>query len=476
MTNRDDLLRQVSEANPHPNTRNLSHDMADSRPPLALLVDDEPLIDASPPSGTTWYGPIVAAVAMVVVLAIGGTLWLLRADPSPDGEVSRPDPAAPVTTALATDVEVAEPGSAVPGPWTSHVIPGEGPPSTNSIASVASRFIATGVTFTRGDIWGRGQIWFTVDNGYTWIDVENSGLFEEGHFTLGVAGTDAGGVVWGTNDRQGGTVIWHSYEGSRWSLVTTGDPALDGGQRDSVTDGLALVSGGYVLYGAPPNCIVESDRCVPSDAPRLLLSPDGLSWELVTTPVSFRVIAQIETGDLLAVGGRISEPTTWISHDEGRTWRLHGPDHTIESGPSVEVWALEPTPYGLIAAGVDAAGVPMLWISEHGKTFTPTLELPVAPEEHQYSSVNGIAFGEGWVIAVGQVGRQTADLPNQPAMWASQDGRDWLSVPLEGRYFGGGGLADIAYRDKVFIVVGDHKVSPGNAGESLVLRWDTTGD
>jgi len=480
MTNRDDLLRKVMAANPLPTDRELPDELMDSRPPLALLTKGKSRMDTETrPRPTSqkprwWRGPIVATAAMALVLLMGGILWLLRADPNTtDDVISQPSipvvPTEPVTSvddSVATTVVVPE--SAVPGPWTPHRITGNFP-STGDVAAVGPGFVAVGQqsTLNQGDSWGRGQIWTSVD-GQSWKAVTGT-LFEQGHFALGVLASDSGGVVWGTNDRQGGIVILTSSNGTAWDLVTTRQPPLD----DNFTDGIALASGGYLLYGVGSNCYPETGDCFPVDAPRLLASDDGVSWELVATPVTFTAITQTDSGDLLAVGGSISEPTTWISADDGRTWRLHGPDRTIEEGPSVQVWILESTPYGFIAAGLDADQRSMFWLSEDGKTFTPVHELPVGPEPKGYRAVDAITFGDRWVIAVGGLRTEAGD---QQLMWASQDGIEWQSVPLEGTYVGGAGLEDIVYRDSVFVAVGNHAFSVGNAGIPLVLRWESPTD
>jgi hypothetical protein len=415
---------------------------------------------------------------MTLVLLAGGILWLLRADPiTGEDVVAQPSiPATPTEPVVSADdaavTTVVVPESAVPGPWTSHGITGNFP-DTKAVAAVGPGFVAVGQqsTLDQGDSWGRGQIWTSVD-GQSWKAVTGT-LFEQGHFALGVLASDSGGVVWGTNDRQGGTVILTSSNGTAWDLVTTRQPPLD----DNFTDGIALPSGGYLLYGVPQNCYPVTGDCFPVDAPRLLASADGVSWELVATPVTFTAITQTDTGELLAVGGSISEPTTWISGDDGRTWQAHGPDRTIGEGPSAQVWVLESTPYGLIAAGLDADQQPKLWLSEDGKTFIPTLELPAGSEPNQYAVVEAIAVGEGWVIAVGHLGTDyAAGSSIRPLMWASQDGIEWQSVPLAGTYVGGAGLEDIVYRDSVFIAVGNHAFSVGSAGIPLVLRWESPTD
>jgi hypothetical protein len=421
----------------------------------------------------------LAAAAVILVVVGGGALLLSPTDEvTPQGTTPPAPTVAPTEPATSTDdaaaTTVVVPESAMPGPWTSHGITGNFP-DTKAVAAVGPGFVAVGQisTVDQGDVWGRGQIWTSVD-GESWKAVTGT-LFEQGHFALGVLASDSGGVVWGTNNRQGGTVILTSSNGTAWDLITTRQPPLEG--HRIFTDGIALASGGYLLYGVPQRCYAVTGDCFPVDAPRLLVSADGVSWELIATPVTFTAITQTDTGDLLAVGGSISEPTTWISEDDGRTWQAHGPDRTIGEGRSAQVWILESTPYGLIAAGLDADQQPKLWLSEDGKTFIPTLELPAGSEPNQYAVVEAIAVGEGWVIAVGHLGTDyAAGSSIRPLMWASQDGIEWQSVPLEGTYVGGAGLEDIVYRDSVFVAVGNHAFSVGSAGIPLVLRWESPTD
>lgn len=419
----------------------------------ALNQDEEPTRRLRPePADWKWWKhrrwvPVVAA-AVVVFLMVGGAA-LLRG-PSEAPVITTPEQTPMSTTSLPV---------AAPGPWIRQELRyqaglGESVVA-GSITAGSGRFVAVGNTWTRGDVWGRGQIWTSIDgSSWTWVADDDRTLFEEGYWPEGSAESEAGVITWGSNNRQGGTVIWHSADGVDWSLVSTGEAPLDG---EPATRGLALASGGFLLYGAPERCIVEQDICTPASVPRLLISSDGLSWQAVTTPVTFTAIVQTTSGELLGVQNRASEPTTWISRDDGSTWERHGPDHSIEVGqPSAEVWTIEVTPYGLIAAGVDADKRSTVWISEEGRTFTPTLQLPAD------GVVDAIAYGQGWVVAVGGW---------PPAMWASTNGRDWQSVSLAGTYLGDGYLSDIAYRDSVFVAVGQHRAEIG--GEALVLLWNT---
>ncbi len=405
----------------------------------------------------------ILAGAIVVLILIGGAGLLL--DPAEPPVITTPDETTPApTTSLPSPTTIPVPPLLVTpatGPWTTYELLGNNVIGddlvVSSVVPGGPGFVAVGLTWRQssGDVWSRGQIWTSTDGlSWTWVADEDHTLFNEGHWPEGILDSDTGLIVWGSNNRQGGTTMWHSDGGTDWSLISVKETPLE---SDYFTEGLPLASGGYLLYGTPANCSVESGTCSRPDLPRILVSSDGSTWELVTTPVTFTAIVQTESGNLLAAQRRASEPTTWISNDDGRSWQRHGPDNSIELGQrSAEVWTVRPTQYGLIAAGVDSEKRPALWISEDGKTFTPTFELAA------HDTVRAIASGQGWVVAVG-----ADDLG--PAMWASNDGSEWLSVPLAGSYLGGGDLYDIAYRDFVFVAVGQHRAEIG--GEALILRW-----
>jgi len=430
-------------------------------PPIDIdLLVDQLTHDAAPPrrlrtagaEGTWWrhrrWVPVLAG-AVLVLLMIGGAA-LLRG-PSEAPVITTPEETATSTTSLPL-------GAA--GPWVRAELQSQAglgeTVEAGSITAGSRGFVAAGNTWTRGDVWGRGQIWTSTDgSSWTWVPDDDRTLFEEGYWPEGVADSKAGVIAWGANNRQGGTVIWRSADFVDWSLVSTGESPLDG---ESATRGLALASGRFLLYGAPADCIVEQDICTPVSARRLLISSDGLSWQVVTTPVTFTAIVQTGSGDLLATQRRASEPTTWISYDDGASWERHGADHPVEAGtPSATVETIELTPFGLVAAGVTAEKRPVLWISDDGISFTETLVLP------SRANVASVAYGPGWVVAVGSNGLD-------PAIWTSRDGREWQSVSLAGTYLGDGYLSDIAYRDSLFVAAGQHRAEIG--GEALILRWN----
>ena len=415
-----------------------------------------------------WTYAFAAAVAVLILIG-GAALLFVGPDTNVVEQPVVPSTLVPSVTTPASTVAESTSEAIVPGPWTSHRIVGNFP-ETFGVAAFGQRFLTVGQTApeTAQDVWGRGQIWAS-DDGTSWSPVRwNGTLFEHGHFAFGVLANDSGGVVWGVNARQGGTVILASDNGEDWELVTASQPPLDHGA--SFTSGIALDSGSYVLYGTPADCFVETGFCRPGEAPWILVSDDGLSWEVVPTPATFSALAQTNTGELVAIGGFISEPTTWISNDEGSTWQQHGPDRSTGGGRSAIVWVLESTPYGLIAAGLDADQQSTLWLSQDNKTFTPTFELPTGTVPNEQTAIEAITYGNQWVVAVGSL---ETDSGIQPVMWASQDGNEWQPVPLEGAYLGGAALVDVAYDDSVFVAIGNQAYSPGNAGIPLVLRWES---
>jgi hypothetical protein len=395
---------------------------------------------------------------VVALLFIGGAALLLGPDDPP--VITTPDQSIPVpTTSLPTPTTtpVLPIGAE---PWTRIDIPGGTDLVASTITPAGPGFIAAGNTFTQGEVWARGQIWWSgADGTWTAVSDDEGTLFAEGHFPVGSAASNAAVIVWGSNNRQGGTVIWRSIDGAGWTLVSTGEPPLDG---NYATKGLALDSGGFILYGAPDDCIIELDVCTPADLPRILVSADGIDWDPVTTPITFTAIVQTGSGDLLAAQRRASEPTVWVSQDEGSTWQRHSADHSIDtSTPSSTVETMTVTPHGLVAAGVTADKRPMLWISEDGTSFTETLALPAG------GRVESIAHGRDWIVAVGSEGG--LPLPWAPAVWTSLDGRNWQRVSLDGSYLGDGGLSDVAYRNGTFVAVGQHRAEIG--GEAFTLHW-----
>jgi len=111
MTDRDDLLRRVRRANPAPPEGALPAEVADSRPPVAWLIEGKHAMADAAPSAERhrWRGPAIAAAALGAALLIATPLWLLwggkgSSTPVTSGTV------APTTTAPSTGRPLAPTG------------------------------------------------------------------------------------------------------------------------------------------------------------------------------------------------------------------------------------------------------------------------------------------------------------------------------------------------------------------------------
>ena len=80
MTDRDDLLRRVRRANPAPPEGALPAEVADSRPPVAWLIEGKHAMADATPSAERhrWRGPAIAGTALAAALAIALPLFLVR--------------------------------------------------------------------------------------------------------------------------------------------------------------------------------------------------------------------------------------------------------------------------------------------------------------------------------------------------------------------------------------------------------------
>jgi hypothetical protein len=80
MTDRDDLLRRVRRVNPAPPGEPLPSDVADSRPPVAWLIERNPFMEGSKHATGPGKAPLVAAVAAMVALAIALPMLITNSD------------------------------------------------------------------------------------------------------------------------------------------------------------------------------------------------------------------------------------------------------------------------------------------------------------------------------------------------------------------------------------------------------------
>jgi hypothetical protein len=348
--------------------------------------------------------------------------------------------------------------------WTSHklgtdllAVIGAGSPSYVD----SGGFFIAGTYWTRGNDWFRGRLWRS-SNGTDWSVVPGSGtVFPERVELVEVIGGDDRLLAWG-----GGamvdptTTIWVSQDGWTWTVaaqVATAEPR----------HGLVLESGGYLLYGGG---LFDPEGFTGN--PEVLLSSDGVSWEVVPAPAAFTAIVQLDSGQVIATGGPAAEPMTWTSAD-GRAWTLLSADHATTDGAGAAVNALVAAGPGLVAAGTNSAGEAAFWVSTDGRSFDQVASFEPNgpqggwPDMEEPPTVDAIAAGPEWLVAVGHygVGGDQARGIGGGAIWISRDGIGWDPVPVELLDRRATGLSGVAYGDATFVATGDRGEEP------LILSW-----
>ena len=396
----------------------------------------------------------VAAFGAVAVVA-GAAILLPRSANLPVAQSPTTTTSA-ATTTVVTDDPVALSGvELIASQWTSHKL-GTDPRAVLSARSIS--FVESKGFYIAGTHWApeitsyQTRMWRSTD-GAGWVAVPGSEQFG----ATRVIGDENGMVAWGEG------FVWVSKDGTDWTVSAEIDAPLP-------RDGLVLDSGEFILYGYEAENFETGSTGEETD---LLLSSDGISWDVIPTPVAFSAMVQLDSGDLVATGGQASEPMTWTSTD-GRTWTLLSDDLSISRGQGAMVNTLVAAGPGLVAGGTNASGEAAFWVSTDGQTFQQTASFPPNgpinswPDMAGPPSVQAIAVGEGWMVAVGDYGwggDQSRGIGGG-AIWISRAGIDWEPVPVELIDRRGTGLGDVAYGGSTFVAVGDRNQEP------LVLTWE----
>jgi quercetin dioxygenase-like cupin family protein len=384
---------------------------------------------------------MVAALAWTAVAAAAAIGAVLLAGPAPDLTPTTLTPAVTEVPVPVSGVEL------IASQWTSHEVRADGGPEiyASSVAFVGPEgFVITGFTWTLDA--GIQTGWWKSAHGETWEVVSDSG-------TVSPDRTEAAGIVAGEQGMVAfGTHIWFSANGTDWTVV----PIEDEGSPP--TRGIALESGDYVLYG---------NDLYAGGAARVLFSEDGTNWDIIPTPVDFSAMVQLDSGQLVATGGKASKPMTWTSTD-GKAWTPLSDDHLISQGRGVLVTTMVAGGPGLVAAGMNSDGEPTFWTSVDGRTFQETTSFPLAgPTAEDVSreqpSVQAIAVGQEWMVAVGNTGFSFGTV--DPAIWVSRDGVVWEAVPVDliDRIVS---LDHVTYGGSTFVAVGSRNA------RTVVLRWE----
>ncbi len=337
----------------------------------------------------------VMVTAFVMVLLVGGGLWLLRGGLDPDIAVSS------TTTTGAPEDPVSLDAPSIPATWArvpnSTAFGAERRTTVGAVSTTEFGFVAVGtadpqnqtdaptgviIESTDGIDWrtvteidgvnlndvtvgGDGVVAVgmrdfrpvIVDGDGSVIDLpilETSG--ERAIMARGIAATDSGYVIVGdeleaTDEQRQRGAIWRSDDGASW--MTVDSPALGWYHEASILD-LTVDSGTVLAVG-----LVSSEPG--TSIPTVWISTDGLVWEQIDLPTDadggFTVASGVAFGHgrYVAVGSKpsISGPagTAWVSED-GHTWeQLTDNALTGVDGAATRIASVVPVADGFVAVG-----------------------------------------------------------------------------------------------------------------------------
>ncbi|MEN8114495.1 MAG: hypothetical protein ABFS21_08910 [Actinomycetota bacterium] len=419
MTDRNDLLRRVMNTNPVPGGSELPASLADSRPPVALIIGSEVPsgVRPAPRNVLPWRGLVVAAAAAVlVVLAIAVPL-LLSARQSPDP--------ASVTSTLPLSTTTA-------------------PPPTTVAPAAFETWQRVGADAMEPVV----------------------GLFDITRFGTGFV---AMGFDPGEDHRQDG-VIFMSDDGLTWTRVAEEDPAL--------TTGTALMygitEGGPGLVAGGMSCEDSEFPCLAGPYPTIWTSVDGSAWTRtqIEQGSDYGAVSDVLATDhgIVAVGNiegptpdghSLSRPAVWQSQNGvewSRVWQgVAVIDVDFMDGPSVNALAqAESGRYIGVGSAFDEGGesVAAVWFSDNAvdwERIDP--ESPAFKSEHGNDAImlDAVPSRHDGFIAVG------SDAGVQAAVWVSSDGHFWTRVDLSGHSLASAtSLSTILPVDRGFVAAGPH--------------------
>ena len=439
MTSRDDLLRRVTIANPVPGDVDLHDDLADSRPPIALLIGDGIPTDGQPKyqDRRWWRGPaIAAAAALVVAVAVsiplligGGRDEAPTADTAPT-TLPTPPTTAPPPPATTVPTGTLESWGRVGADVMQPVV------GLKAIAVSNSRLVAAG--FDPGDDFRQDGVILASDDGTTWTRLaENDPALTTGTvliygITEGGPGLVAVGMSCDDNafpcesgDRP---TVWSSVNGDSWTRSVVDPDVGSGALQDVVNTDHGLVAAGWA-HGPEADGVAQSQLT-------MWLSSDGLSWsrEWTGDPIALGedwlpgevigALASHSDGLIVGVGSALSgdgrrDAAVWISTDAHDWERIDPTSPAFDSKSGVDVVMLDVAagPTGFVAVG-----------SEFGATSGP-----------------------------------------QVAVWRSSDARDWVRVDTSSQVFSTtGALSSVAALEAGFAAAGPEGFG---LGEGPVTVW-----
>ena len=352
MTERDDLLRRVARTDPYPNDRPLPTDLADSRPPVAILIqggDDIDQVAPLTPARTArwWRGPAVAAAALVVALLVAIPIFLVDGD---DGPAANTTAATVATTTVPTTVD--EPANsmlvtpAIGATWTLVATVDDW---LTEPVMLDGRYYATSRGLdedTQEEVDGRvggiiedtGELWTSLD-GVTWVPAETG---DQKPAARADGATDGASVVVRRNptaDEIGILVadgLWASTDEETWREIAL-RPSNDDWVPTETTGGL-----GWVVYSPPSYAAILADGSELYQGPRagnlgLWYTPDTEAWFEVT---DLGPLKHVNWGGIREVG--VLEAATVVRDNDILVYAYIGEQLGFAvSNPHTEVWRLE---------------------------------------------------------------------------------------------------------------------------------------
>jgi hypothetical protein len=424
------MLQTVVRANPVPASAPLPEDLVDSRPPLAVLIEqrpdgvaDEPVRPFERPGRLRWRPVIVVAAALLMVLLVGIPLLFLGG-----GEDETPvATTVPVTTVTAA--------------------PTTGPPATDAPTTTAGQTTTAGPTTTTiPPLPSALEIsWQQVSSPSLeggWI----AAVTEGGPGLVAVGGTRGpdpalSPSLWAIY----GAGVWVSEDGIEWERIDDQSfQGLDSGSTRAnayMTDVAVGPTGRIVAVG-------EAD-----ERATVWWSDDGEVWTRVRhddgvfgaeASVARHVLAA--PFGFVAIGEVGDDPlerqvVSWLSTDGG-TWTqtgvLGGPDVFAEdylgfAGPRLDavIWNDVVIVVGSGDLGRTGTWRPAIWTTSDGTQWEMVPDdgggtIEVDPEDAGATMVSVTATADG-LIALGWSGPEVGYAGRQrPVTWTSSDARTWV--------------------------------------------------
>jgi hypothetical protein len=250
----------------------------------------------------------------------------------------------------------------------------------------------------------------------------------EGSVAVATAADGDRAIVVGSD--HAGALAWVTTDGVAWSQ-SPHSAALAGPAGGTHMLTAVAWRGGFVAGGS------HDDPAAGRTAGAIWTSPDGLTWQRVSTDAAFdgtRVLGLAADADTLVAVGTNGDQTqgsavAWVSHD-GRRWdRVTSP--ALAAGIMRAVAAGGP---GFVAVGLGSADDrAQAWVSPDGSDWQAVPDDPGLHVGRSSLRMYAVApLGQGFAA-----GGWTSDAGNGSAVaWVSPDGLRWQRAPGQTTFFG----------------------------------------